>query len=60
MTTRKPQTIPPSGMPAKAKQNHIVPTVHNLSGAITVESSPQEDQPSEVRLRRSFVDEDDL
>lgn len=34
-------------MPAKAKQNHIVPTVHNVS-AITGEGSSQEDRPTEV------------
>lgn len=25
VTTRKPQAIPPSGMPAKAKQNYVLP-----------------------------------
>lgn len=31
VTVRKPQTIPPSGMPAEAKLNHVVPTTHNLA-----------------------------
>lgn len=31
VTVRKPQTIPPSGMPAEAKLNHVVPTTDNLA-----------------------------
>lgn len=29
VSVRKPQTIPPSGMPPQAKLNHIVPTADN-------------------------------
>lgn len=29
MNVRKPQAIPPSGMPTMAKLNHVVPTAEN-------------------------------
>lgn len=32
VTVRKPQAIPPTGMPAKAKLNHVVPTFESKGG----------------------------
>ncbi|XP_026466927.1 zinc finger protein 675-like [Ctenocephalides felis] len=41
VTVRKPQTIPPTGMPDRSNMMHIVPTIHNnMQGTIVV---PQHD-----------------
>lgn len=43
VTVRKPQEIPPSGMPAKAKQNHVVVTVdNNAQFGDTTSAEPQQ------------------
>lgn len=50
VSVRKPQTIPPSGMPPQAKLNHIVPTPDNkiqTETFITTESLNGESKDNE-------------
>lgn len=55
VTVRKPQAIPPSGMPAKAKQNHVVVTVdNNAQFSDTASAEQQQDADSNnVQLENS-------
>lgn len=39
VNVRKPQAIPPSGMPAKAKLNHVVPTAENVNNTSSTSTS---------------------
>lgn len=50
VSVRKPQTIPPSGMPPQAKLNHIVPTPDNKIQTemfITTESQTDDSKDTE-------------
>lgn len=43
VTVRKPQTIPPTGMPDRSNMMHIVPTIHNnMQGTIVVPQNVSE------------------
>lgn len=53
VTVRKPQAIPPSGMPAKAKQNHVVPVVtvdNNAQFGDTASAEQHQDGDGNVRV----------
>lgn len=54
VSVRKPQAIPPSGMPPQAKLNYVVPTIHNridtkdvTRGEIIVDDEEEEEEKGE-------------
>lgn len=56
VSVRKPQTIPPSGMPPQAKLNHIVPTADNNIQMETLIPSPSKKDNSKEKAIKSFED----
>lgn len=53
VTVRKPQAIPPSGMPAKAKQNHVVVTVDNNAQFADTASAEQQQDGDDEQLENN-------